>query len=86
MTTIKIPAEIAENLVYKHLHKETWTEFRWSTSYRVVVVYDGKYYFMIYELGNTEYQEVDMFDGPEVELIECHEVERLMKVWEPISP
>jgi len=70
---------------YGYTERTVWSEHRWSTVYRCVVKHEGKHYFMLYTRGNTEYQDCDPFYDPEVTLTECHQVEKLVKVWEPVE-
>ena len=66
------------------IHQEFSDVDRWSISY--VIVFkdpaDGKHYQTSYSVGATE----DQYESPwefdtEVECYECHEVEKLVKVW-----
>lgn len=57
--------------------KELVGKSRWSTRHRLVFSLNEKFYEVAYQLGATEYQDVEPF-GYEDE-VECHEVERYEK-------
>ena len=45
----------------------------------------GKFYSICWEIGATEYQDVQAFEYDEPELFEVHQVERTVKVWEKVK-
>ncbi len=88
MSKLKVSSEVADDLrwKYRNCDKTLWSEHRWSTYWRCRVEYQGRSYWLIYQEGNTENQDyVESFDDAEVEMTEIHEVEKLMKVWEPVT-
>lgn len=59
---------------------------RWSVLYSVIWQHpDGNTYQATYRVGATESQDESPWDSQAyVDALQVHEVERLMKVWEPI--
>ncbi len=56
---------------------------RWSSHHTIVFLYDGKFYTTSYSQGLTESQDESPWDNvTEVECIEVHLVEKIVKVWE----
>ena len=58
---------------------------RWSIVYEIIFKIEDKFYSTIYSTGATEQQ----CEGPweyedDIECTEVHEVEKIVKVWEPI--
>ena len=58
---------------------------RWTTLYEIVFEYLNLFYQTSYRVGSTEQQD----EGPweyekEIECTEVRQVERLVKVWEPV--
>lgn len=58
---------------------------RWSVHHRIVFKYQDKFYQTTYSVGATEYQN----EGPweyedDIECQEVRQVEKLVKVWEPV--
>lgn len=59
---------------------------RWSIIHEIVFLWkDGKTYRTGYSVGATEHQEERPWEyEDEVECTEVHQVEKLVKVWEPV--
>lgn len=58
---------------------------RWNTLWERIVKYEGKYYKFTYDAPSTENSgDLDDMNEEEVDLIEVHQVEKLVKVWEPV--
>lgn len=58
---------------------------RWCIIKETIFSLNDHFYSVSYSEGATEYQEIDLFDGESsVECYEVHQVEKLVKVWEPV--
>jgi hypothetical protein len=59
---------------------------RWTITHKITFAYEGKYYQALYSEGATEMQDEGPWEyEPEVECTEVQQVERVVKVWEPIK-
>lgn len=60
---------------------------RWSIHHEIIFKWiDGKFYKAHYSVGATELQDESPWEyEKEVKCIEVHQVERLVKVWEPVE-
>jgi hypothetical protein len=59
---------------------------RWSEIHEVIFKHDGKHYRTTYSQGLTEYQDERPFEHDTViECVEVHEVEKIVKAWEPVE-
>lgn len=59
---------------------------RWSEHHEVIFSYKGKYYQSYYSTGLTEQQDESPYecDGDEIDCVEVHQVEKMVKVWEAV--
>lgn len=58
---------------------------RWVTVRRGIVEMDGHYYWITWEQGSTEAQEIYPWEDQDtVELTEIHQVEKTVLVWEAV--
>jgi hypothetical protein len=86
--TIKLKKDFLQDeldLPYKAV-KDTITSIsRWSVHHEMVFAYGGKFYICHYSVGATEVQDERPWEyEDEVDCVEVHEVEQLMKVWKPL--
>lgn len=59
---------------------------RWSINYRLVFKDEGKVWQTYYSEGATEYQDESPWEYDSVVILEeVHEVEKTIKVWEPVK-
>lgn len=59
---------------------------RWSIHYEIIFKYNDKFYRTTYQEGATEQQDESPWEyEPEVECTEVKQVEKLVKVWEPVN-
>lgn len=59
---------------------------RWSIIHEMVFEHEGKFYSTTYSVGATERQDESPWEyEDEVECVEVHKVEKIMKVWEPVA-
>lgn len=73
------------DLPYTALYTEYVGKSRWSIRYRIVFTYEGSFWQTTFQEAATEMQD----EGPweyldEVECVQVHQVEKLVKVWEPV--
>ena len=58
---------------------------RWSVHHEIIFEYQGKYYKTYYSVGATEYQDEWPWKyDDEVECVEVVQVEKTVKVWQPV--
>lgn len=68
----------------KNILEEIVEQGRWETVFRYVFQWeDGKYYQAFLSEGSTESQPGYWENNDTVECEEVHEVEKVVKVWEP---
>lgn len=68
------------------VHNQIIDTTRWENVYTLVFPHEGKYYQTTYSRGATEMQDYGPWEyDNEIECIEVHEVEKLVKVWEPVE-
>ena len=59
---------------------------RWSIVHEIVFEHEGKFYQTCYSRGATEQQEEAPWEyEDEVECVEVEQVEKVVKVWEPVQ-
>ena len=59
---------------------------RWSIVHRAIIKLDEKFYKVVYQVGATEQQDEGPFEYQKtVECTEVRQVEKLVKVWEPVE-
>lgn len=59
---------------------------RWSDHYEIVFEHNGKHYRTSYSQGSTENQDERPWEyEKEVDCEEVQQVEKVIKVWEPVS-
>lgn len=84
--TIKLPREtLAEIMDDGPIEDRITGTGRWTTHHRMIFAHAGHFYSATYSVGSTEMQD----EGPweyekEVECTEVHQVEKTIKVWEPV--
>ncbi len=62
------------------------TSRRWEDTQELIFELDGKTYRTYYDQGKTEYQDTLPWDyEKEISCQEVHQVEKVVKVWEPIK-
>ena len=89
---MKLTREEAQSIVYEDL--EDWKTVetnivdssRWSIIYESIFEHipSGKFYLMSYSVGATEQQDEQAFEYEDPEPVEVHQVEKVVKVWEPV--
>lgn len=58
---------------------------RWSIIHEIVFFHDGKFYRSTYSVGATEIQDERPWEyTDEVDCVEVHQVEKLVKVWQDV--
>lgn len=58
---------------------------RWSEDREIVFKYKDKFWMTYYSVGLTEQQDERPWEyEDEVELVEVHQVEKVVKVWKPV--
>lgn len=91
---MKLEKYDAQNIVWND--HEDWEEIetkitdhdRWSVYYEGVYKHkpSEKFYSVIWAVGATEQQDMQPFEyEKEVEFTEVHQVEKVVKVWEPVT-
>lgn len=92
-TTMGFSTRVVQNIVcadapegYRLVSKELAGRTRWDVQYDVVFEDpDGRFWCVNWSEGATESQDYDMADlVPTLDAIEVHEVEKMVKVWEPV--
>lgn len=74
------------DLPYSALERNITDTSRWSIYYEIIFEYKGKFYRTSYGEGATECQDERPWEyQKEVECTEVHQVEKTVKVWEPIE-
>jgi hypothetical protein len=59
---------------------------RWSISHEIIFEHEGKFYQTYYSVGATEQQDESPWEyEDEVECVEVQQVEKVVKVWEPVQ-
>jgi hypothetical protein len=58
---------------------------RWAATYEIVFQHEGKFYQTQYREGLTEYQDEELWPVEFLECPEVHQVEKIVKVWEPVD-
>lgn len=79
MMTMKAGDFVDEKVVEERLVEHR----RWYVRTELVVEIDGKFWRGSYDKGATESQETEW--DKEIELTEVHQVEKTVKVWEPVK-
>lgn len=74
------------DLPYSAKEDEVVNNTRWSILHDIIFEYEGKFYKASYSVGATEEQD----EGPweyedEIECAEVHQIEKVVKVWEPVK-
>lgn len=92
---MKLPKEEAHSVVWgdtdewKEISRDIFDTSRWENHYEGIFKHkpSGKHYTVSWSEGATECQETELFAyaGDEVEFIEVHQVEKTVKVWEPVG-
>lgn len=75
-----------QDLIYAAVDNNIIRHTRWSVHHKVVFPFEGKFYTTEYSVGATESQDERPFEyaADEIECPEVREVEKLMKMWEPL--
>lgn len=74
------------NLPYSAMEDSIIDTSRWSIHHKIIFEYEGKFYSTYYSEGATECQdEVPWEYEDEIECVEVHQVEKLVKVWEAVE-
>ncbi len=72
-------------LPWSAIETQFYNKSRWHTNYTIVFECESKFYRTWYSEGNTEYQEIEPWEGKlEVCCEEVKQVEKIVKVWEPV--
>ena len=59
---------------------------RWSVEHKIIFDYNDKFYQTTYSIGATEMQEERSWENEEeVECQEVRQVDKIIKVWEPVN-
>lgn len=91
---MKIAKEQAEDIVngchddWDMIEENVVDSGRWDIEYEGIFLHNptGKFYETSWSRGATETQEdQDMFYDDEVDFVEVHQVEKLVKVWESVE-
>jgi len=73
------------DLPYSALEDDIVDTSRWSENHDIIFEHEGKFYNTGYSCGLTEQQDESPWEyEDEIECVEVHQVERLIKVWEPV--
>ena len=76
---------IDKDLPYSALEDKITGHGRWSVQHEIIFEDNGKYYSTGYSEGATEMQPDEPWEyDDQVECVEVHQVERLVKVWEDV--
>ena len=74
------------DLPYSALEDNIIDTTRWSEIHEIVFKLDDKFYQTSYSKGSTEMQDEGPWDDEdEVECTEVHQVDKVVKVWEPVA-
>lgn len=88
MNKIKLHRDYLKNeldLPYSAIKDDISGQGRWSTRHTIVFAHDGKFWETGYSEGSTESQDESPWEyEEEVECVEVHIVEKIMKVWEAV--
>ena len=58
---------------------------RWSVTHEIIFKYEEKFYRTLYSIGATEIQDERPWEYvDEVDCTEVKQIEKLIKVWEPV--
>ncbi len=77
---------IKYGLPYEHIVSDKLVKHtRWSVVHEIVFEHEGKYYQTKYNSPATELQDEEPWYVDELECPEVQQVERTVKVWEPVS-
>lgn len=85
---MKLPKEVMRDKLDEGVIHDTIVDnSRWSIQHEIIFEHEGKNYRAYYSVGATEQQDESPWEfDTEVEVVEVHEVEKMVKVWEEVSP
>jgi hypothetical protein len=89
---VKLTKEEARDVVWEDhedwetIEEDICSNSRWAIHMRGIFkhVPSGKFYELHWDKGATEYQEQQPFEYTDPDLIEVHQVEKVVKVWETV--
>ena len=83
---MKFTKDFLQDMGGKTMHEAIVGHDRWSVRYARIFEHEGKFYKTSYRVGATEQQDESPYEheADEIECQEVHQVEKLVKAWEPV--